>query len=107
MHYTPFSRKMAHLYVDLAKKQIHLHLHGSKKLNVTCLYLTGGTQTMARIVGPSIAKELIFTGRIIDGQEAKEIGLVNHSVPQNEAGDAAYLKAVELAKEIAPQVCFL
>ena len=31
-----------------------------------------------------------------------QIGLVNHSVPQIEAGDAAYNKALELAAEILP-----
>ena len=66
--------------------------------------LTGGTQRLSRIVGPSIAKELIFTGRVIDGVAANQIGLVNHVVSQNEAGDAAYHRAVELAQEIAPQV---
>ncbi|KAL4226569.1 Enoyl-CoA hydratase domain-containing protein 2 [Mactra antiquata] len=63
----------------------------------------GGTQRLARVVGPSMAKELVFTSRIIDGIQAKEIGLVNHAVPQNDNGDAAYHRAVELAQEIAPQ----
>ncbi|CAH1784716.1 unnamed protein product, partial [Owenia fusiformis] len=62
----------------------------------------GGTQRLPRLVGPAIAKELIFTARVIDGDEACKIGLVNHSVPQNEAGDAAYQRAVELAQEILP-----
>ncbi|XP_076812652.1 methylglutaconyl-CoA hydratase, mitochondrial-like [Clavelina lepadiformis] len=63
----------------------------------------GGTQNLARIVGPSIAKELIFTGRTLDGKQAHDIGLVNHVVEQNETGDAAYHRALELAKEIIPQ----
>ncbi|XP_078485278.1 methylglutaconyl-CoA hydratase, mitochondrial-like [Ciona intestinalis] len=64
---------------------------------------TGGTQNLARVVGPSIAKELIYTARVIDGNEAHRIGLVNHIVPQNENGDAAFTKSLELAKEIVPQ----
>ena len=68
------------------------------------MIFTGGTQRLARIVGPSLAKELIFTARVIDGIDAERIGLVNHVVKQNDAGDAAYHRAVELAQEIAPQV---
>lgn len=48
------------------------------------------------------AKELIFTGRIIQGSEAYEIGLVNQVVEQNKAGDGAYHRAIELAEEILP-----
>lgn len=68
------------------------------------LLLPGGTQRLARLVGPSLAKELIFTARVIDGGNAQQIGLVNHAVEQNAAGDAAFVKAVQLAEEIAPQV---
>lgn len=32
------------------------------------------------------------------------MGLLNHTVPQNEEGDAAYQKALTLAEEIVPQV---
>ena len=68
------------------------------------MIFTGGTQRLARIVGPSLAKELIFTARVIDGIDAERMRLVNHVVKQNDEGDAAYHRAVELAKEIAPQV---
>uniref|UniRef100_H2ZD68 Uncharacterized protein n=1 Tax=Ciona savignyi TaxID=51511 RepID=H2ZD68_CIOSA len=63
----------------------------------------GGTQNLARAIGPSLAKEMIYTARVIDGNQAHKIGLVNHVVPQNENGDAAFLRALELAKEIVPQ----
>ncbi|OXA60173.1 methylglutaconyl-CoA hydratase, mitochondrial [Folsomia candida] len=62
----------------------------------------GGTQRLSRIIGVAKAKELIFTGRIVDGSEAKEIGLVNQVAEQNKNGDGAYLRAVELAEEIIP-----
>ncbi|XP_048383039.1 methylglutaconyl-CoA hydratase, mitochondrial isoform X2 [Stegostoma tigrinum] len=63
----------------------------------------GGTQRLPRTIGVSLAKELIFSGRVLDGTEAKVIGLVNHVVGQNEAGDAAYHRALSLAREFIPQ----
>ncbi|XP_069794805.1 enoyl-CoA hydratase domain-containing protein 2, mitochondrial isoform X2 [Narcine bancroftii] len=63
----------------------------------------GGSQRLPRAVGISKAKELIFTGRQVDGKQAASIGLVNDAVTQNDLGDAAYQKALDLAKEILPQ----
>ncbi|XP_017149707.1 methylglutaconyl-CoA hydratase, mitochondrial [Drosophila miranda] len=62
----------------------------------------GGTQRLPRILSPSLAKELIFTARVLDGSEAKELGLVSHVVSQNEKNDAAYQQALKLAEEILP-----
>ena len=62
----------------------------------------GGTQRLPRIVGTAKAKELIYTAAILNGKEAAEVGLVNHVAVQNENGDAAYHKAIELAKKILP-----
>ncbi len=69
-----------------------------------CLSCAGGTQRLPRVIGVSLAKELIFAARAIDGTEAYRMGLVSHSVEQNKSGDAAYLRALELAREINPQV---
>ena len=41
----------------------------------------GATQRLIRYVGPLKAKELIYTSRIIDSQEALQIGLINEVVP--------------------------
>ena len=45
-----------------------------------------------------------FISKVMLIFQACSIGLVNHAVEQNEAGDAAYLRALDLAKEIVPQV---
>ncbi|TMW52317.1 hypothetical protein DOY81_002650 [Sarcophaga bullata] len=62
----------------------------------------GGTQRLPRVLSPALAKELIFTARVFSGKEAKEMGVVNHAVPQNETQDAAYQRALSLAEEILP-----
>ena len=46
---------------------------------------------------------MIFTGKMISGTEATEIGLADYAVEQNEAGDAAYQRALTLAEEILPR----
>lgn len=62
----------------------------------------GGTQRLPRVVGVGKAKELIYTARILKGKDAEDIGLVNHCVEQNETGDAAYQRSLQLAREILP-----
>ena len=63
----------------------------------------GGTQRLPRLIGLSKAKEMIFTGKMITGTEAAEIGLADFGVVQNENGDAAYQRALQLAEEILPR----
>ncbi|XP_037355187.1 enoyl-CoA hydratase domain-containing protein 2, mitochondrial isoform X3 [Talpa occidentalis] len=79
-------------------------LGGGLELALACdLRVAGGTQRLPRCLGVALAKELIFTGRRLSGMQAQALGLVNHAVPQNEEGNAAYHRARALAQEILPQ----
>jgi enoyl-CoA hydratase/carnithine racemase len=57
----------------------------------------GGTQRLPRIVGLGKAKELIYTARQIDAQEALEIGLVNRVVEPSDLMEASLFLAREIA----------
>jgi enoyl-CoA hydratase len=59
----------------------------------------GGTQRLARRVGVGRARELVYTGDMIDAAEALRIGLVNAVV----APDQLMPKVLEVAKKIAAQ----
>jgi enoyl-CoA hydratase/carnithine racemase len=54
-----------------------------------------GTQMLPRLVGLDVAKELAFTGRMVDGRECVELGLATHLADDPRAA------ALELAREIA------
>ena len=58
----------------------------------------GGTQRLARLVGPGMAKQMIFTGQNIKAEEALRIGLVNAVYPQNELLNEARKLALSIAK---------
>ena len=58
----------------------------------------GGTQRLARLVGPGIAKQMIYTARNIKADEALRIGLVNAVYPQEELMAAAEKMAAGIAK---------
>jgi enoyl-CoA hydratase/carnithine racemase len=57
----------------------------------------GGTQRLARLVGPAKAKDLIFTGRHVGAEEALEIGMADAVVPDDEVYDTAVAMARKFA----------
>ena len=67
----------------------------------------GGTQRMARLIGPGRAKELIYTARKVKAPEALSIGLVQGVYPQAELMDAAMKLAQRIAgnASIAVRAC--
>jgi enoyl-CoA hydratase len=50
---------------------------GQPEVNLGIIPGWGGTQRLARVCGLGVAKELIFSGRVVDAEEALRIGLVN------------------------------
>ncbi len=70
---------------------------GQPEINLGILPAGGGTQQLTKIVGLAKAKELIFTGDMIDAYEAHRLGLLNHVVPEKQL----LVKAYEIAHKIA------
>ena len=58
----------------------------------------GGTQRLPRLIGASMAKQIIFTGKNINAEEALRIGLINAIYPRNELLNEAKKLAHEISK---------
>lgn len=65
--------------------------------------IDGGTIRLPRLVGQSVAMDMILTGRAVEGEEALRVGLANRLVEPGQALDAALELAADLAK--FPQHC--
>lgn len=58
----------------------------------------GGTQRLPRLIGIGKAKELIYTARRIDAEEAKHLGIVEYVYEGHEVQERAQQLALEMAK---------
>ena len=66
---------------------------GQPEIQLGIIPGAGGTQRLPRLVGPARAKDIIFSGRFVDADEALRIGLVERVVP----ADQVYAIALEMA----------
>jgi enoyl-CoA hydratase/carnithine racemase len=70
---------------------------GQPEIQLGVIPGAGGTQRLPRLIGPSRAKDLIFTGRHVGADEALAIGLVDKVVPDDRVYDAAKEMAARYA----------
>jgi len=68
---------------------------GQPEIKLGIIPGAGGTQRLARLVGPAKAKDLIMSGRMVDAEEALRIGLADRVVP----AEQVYTAALELVKQ--------
>jgi enoyl-CoA hydratase/carnithine racemase len=70
---------------------------GQPEIKLGLIPGAGGTQRLARLVGPAKAKDLVFTGRVVPADEALRIGLADRVVPADEVYPTALAWAAQLA----------
>jgi enoyl-CoA hydratase len=70
---------------------------GQTEVRVGIMPGYGGNVRLMRLIGSGRAKEMIYTGRIVNAQEAERIGLVNRVVPHEKLMDEAMAMAGQIA----------
>jgi len=71
---------------------------GSPEARVTSSVTGGAMRLIQDLIGPAKARELLFTARNINGQEAERIGLVNLAVPDEELMESVEAMANEITQ---------
>jgi len=72
---------------------------GQTEINIGLIPGWGGTQRLTRLVGRTKAKELVFTGKIIDAKTAEQLGLINIVAPPDKFKETVRQFALELASK--------
>jgi enoyl-CoA hydratase/carnithine racemase len=70
---------------------------GQPEIKIGVIPGAGGTQRLPRLVGPALARDLVYSGRQIDAEDALDAGLVDRVLPPAEV----YPAAVEAARAYA------
>lgn len=80
---------------------------GQPEVNLGVIPGFAGTQRLPRLVGKGIAKEILYTGDMLDASEAYRIGLLNKVVAQAELLDTAKAMARKIASKssVAIELC--
>lgn len=72
---------------------------GQTEINIGLIPGWGGTQRLTRLVGRTKAKELVFTGRMIDAKTAEQLGIVNMVIPADKFREGVRQFASELVQK--------
>jgi enoyl-CoA hydratase len=70
---------------------------GQTEVNIGLVPGWGGTQRLTRLVGIAKAKEMVFTGKIVDAKTAEQMGIINSVVPADKFKETVRQFALELA----------
>jgi enoyl-CoA hydratase len=72
---------------------------GQTEINIGLIPGWGGTQRLTRLIGATKAKELIYTGKLIDAKTAEQLGIINMTVPADKFKETIKQFASELAQK--------
>jgi enoyl-CoA hydratase len=72
---------------------------GQTEINIGLIPGWGGTQRLTRLVGMTKAKEMVYTGKILDAKTAEQIGLLNMVVPADKFKETVRQFAQDLASK--------
>lgn len=70
---------------------------GQTEVNFGLIPGWGGTQRLTRLIGATKAKELVFTGRMIDAKTAEQLGILNMVIPADKFKETVMKFAMDLA----------